>query len=639
MTGVAKNTINSMGNKKLHSLLFQFLQNIVSNIKSNYIPIVSLFSLSFLYIGLIGLWAKGKLLFGGDMIGFYHLYNFFAAPSVSSFLWGVSNILTAGNIYATFYLHYYITTTLAVFSIYKLSTKIFRIDSTKNRYILGITSSALFLFNPWSITLTYLSLVSDVSLSVSGFTLILLGIVMFIRRDWDRNSIVISAIISGIGIGMSLSPFPNYLRLMLVVIAMYTMLFILKVVKSHANRFNMVKAIAIFYIISLTIGLSLSLNFLIPIITSLHQISSTAASGAVDHSNLIFYTGQFNILINTLRGLNQWQFPYIFYYGLYINFGTFFTITFFWPLFALVIPLVFPEKAHRKWITALVVILLVVVFWDKGANPPLGIIWSEINKVIPYHYQLIPTGYLSGLYLDRFYPILASYSVLRIFQRLNSEENIERLKNFPKRFMAVKSKHYERFLPGVVAVAMTIILSISALPLFSGAAVTHQYNGSNKDDAGFYIPNSFYQARSDLLNNISGNILLLPPTTSNPYISTGWGYAGEIGFYPAFFGPAKIVTLNSFGGTYSSPSQIQKYEMLTEPLVLNQTTNKVQLESNYTNLLENNNISYIMVDSSITSGTSLNMSCVDTVIHSLVEYQGARIIFNSSPLVILKLSE
>ena len=168
--------------------------------------------------------------------------------------------------------------------------------------------------------------------------------------------------------------------------------------------------------------------------------------------------------------------------------------------------------------------------------------------------------------------------------------------------------------------------------------MTYQYNGSNQNDAGFNVPSVYFHAKALLQKNDSGTVLLIPPTTNNPYISTAWGYTGEVGFYTDFFSPSPVITLNNFGGTYSSSTQFQSYDNLTHPLIYNSASKTMELEPDYVHLLESYHVSYILVDSSIISGISVNMSYVHSLVNVLVQEHIAREIFNSSPLIILELS-
>ena len=77
--------------------------------------------LSIFYVGMIAFWAHAKLLFGGDGVGFYNIYDFLQSPSASGLLWAISELLSFGNYSIMYYLHLFFDTFLATSSIYLLS--------------------------------------------------------------------------------------------------------------------------------------------------------------------------------------------------------------------------------------------------------------------------------------------------------------------------------------------------------------------------------------------------------------------------------------------------------------------------------------------------------------------------------------
>ena len=594
--------------------------------------------LSIFYVGLIAFWAHAKLLFGGDGVGFYNIYDFLQSPSASGLLWAISELLSFGNYSVMFYLHLFFDTFLATSSIYLLSRVLFSYFKGLKSISYGMFASVLFLFNPWSVSLTYLSLTGDVSLGVAGFTIFLAGIFLNMNRKTSHEIKRYSPIISGIGLGISLSPFPNYIRIFVVVTGIFIICFIILLSKKETRTMKSFFSFFAFIFITVTISILFSLEYFIPIVSNIHSTLSVAASGAADHSYLGFYTGQFNNLLNELRGLNQWQYPGIFYYVWYESLNPLSLVTYLWPILVLLIPLYLIRRDAKGRIILLTAFLLLIIFWDKGQNPPLGFIWTLINQHLPTGYQFIPTGYLSGLFLNRFYPILASLSIFLIYDKIiNSKVRVNlHSKSINKRGtfkLLARDK-----IAAITAVILVLLLVLSALPAFVGDAETYTYNGSNTDNAGFYIPNAYQLARTYLVNHDNGSALLLPPTTSNPYFSTSWGFVGYIGFYPTFFTPAKVITLVNFGGSYANESQVSAYDNLTEPLIKSNSMNHMVLPSTYIQLLKSYKISYIMLDSSINSGLGTSYNYSLNVISILQNEHLIRLVFHVSPLSIYQIN-
>ncbi|MEM3192991.1 MAG: hypothetical protein QW292_13095 [Candidatus Parvarchaeota archaeon] len=606
-------------------------------IKGHKKSILFILLLSILYIAILAFWAKGKLLFGGDDTGFYNVSDFLNSPSISGFFWAITYILCFNNIYLGYYLHYFIDTFLSTFSIYILSYIIFEKLNHEDRVLISCAAAVLFLFNPWSVSLTYLSIVGDVGLGVAGFTTFLIGYFYFMKHFLNRRMVLVASIIAGTGLGISLSPFPNYLRLLAIVLILYFCFTIYLIYETFRRReYKKVAYVnfAIFFSISIFIAATLSINYLLPVLTNLHAALATAASGASNKVYLGFYTGQFNDMANVLRGLAGWQYPYIFYYSWYENLNVLMLISFLWPLFALLLPSFFALKNRIKIIYPMIVGLLLVIFLEKGENPPLGFLWIKLMDVLPYKYQFIPTGYLTSLFITRFYPLLAAFSIIMVYSLI--QERFKSAKTRSGRAYYFIKNHNKSLV--LVPLILIILLSASAFPFFSGPAVTYTYNGSNENNAGFYVPPSYFYAKDFLEGNSKGIVLLMPPTTSNPYISTTWGYVGEVGFYQAFFAPLDILTLNNFGGTYNSPSEYSTYFNLTHPLFYDNSSKSFELNNTYVDLLQKYDIKYIMFDSSISSGLSSTSNYTKDVIDTMDNVPWAKKIFQYAPLTIFSVT-
>jgi len=595
--------------------------------------------LSIFYVSLIAFWAHAKLLFGGDGVGFYNIYDFLQSPSASGFLWALSDFLPLGNLSIMFYLHLFFDTFLATSSIYVLSRLLFSSIRGVKGIAYGMIASVLFLFNPWSVSLTYLSLLGDVGLGVAGFTFFLVGIVMYMEWNIPHNIRRYSPIISGIGLGISLPPFPNYIRVFIVVAGIFLICIIILLVENKTRSMKSLLSFVAFALIVVAIGILLSIEYFIPIVSNIHSTLATASSGVADHAYLGFFTGQFNDILNELRGINGWQYQYIFYYHWYESINTLSLITYLWPILALLLPLYLIKSNTKGRTISMIAFLLLIIFWDKGQNPPLGFLWTLINQHLPMGYQLIPTGYLSGFFLDRFYPILASLSIILIYEKITTAKvTLNGISKNASRRRLSKLLARNR-IAAITAIILVLLLVTSALPAFLGDAETYTYNGSNLDNAGFYVPTAYQYARTYLIleDHNNGSVLLMPPTTSNPYFSTSWGFMGYIGFYPTFFAPVKVITLENFGGTYANKSQVDAYYSLTEPLIINTSTGQAHLPQTYIELLKRYNVSYIMLDSSINSGMGTTYNYSLNVVSILLSEHVIKRVLNLSPLSIYAL--
>ena len=590
--------------------------------------------LSAFYVSLIAFWAHAKLLFGGDTVGFYNIYDFLQSPSASGSLWALSELLSFGNLSEMFYLHLFFDTFLATSSIYVLSRLLFITIKGLKGIAYGMIASVLFLFNPWSVSLTYLSLIYDVGLGVAGFTFFLVGILIYMEWNIPHNIKRYSPIISGVGLGISLSPFPNYIRLFIVVAGIFLICIIILLVQNKTRNIKSLLSFVTFALIVVAIGIILSIEWFIPIVSNIHSTLAVASSGAANKAYLGFYTGQFNNILNELRGICEWQYPGIFYYHWYESLNALSLITYLWPILVF-LPLLSLTRLKEKGRTILIIaLLLLIIFWDKGQNPPLGFLWTLINQHLPMGYQLIPTSYLSSLFINRFYPIIASLSIILIYDKITTTKftlNVISKNTSRRRLSKLLARNK---IAKITAIILVLLLVASALPAFLGYAETYTYNGSNLNNAGFDVPPAYQYARTYLEDHNNGLVLLLPPTTSNPYFSTSWGFEGYIGFYPTFFAPVKVLTLVNFGGSYANKSQLDTYFNLTEPLIINASTGMAYLPQTYIELLKEYNISYIMLDSSINPrmGTTYNYSL--KVVTILLSEHVLNLVFNLSPLSI-----
>jgi hypothetical protein len=619
-----------------YSSLSYIVSRVIGFLRTHRYEILFLISLALSYVLVIVYWTHGKLLFGGDGVGYYNYYNFLQSPSFSGLIWAFTEFMSLNNIYAMYYSHLFLSALFSVAGIYILTRIILKNISGKRGIMLGMLASLLFLFNPWSVSLTYLSLVGDVSIGAGGLTFFFIGLFLFLNDvTYSKGTRKFTPIIAGIGLGIAQSPFPNYIRLLFVVVVIFLAAELFLIMHKRTRNLHYLGGMLVFALVCILVSIGLSQEYFIPIVSNIHSTVALANAGAADKVYLGFYTGQFNDLLNELRGLSQWQYPGIFYYSLYVNLGVIFVISFLWPIFALAIPLLLVKHTDKKdapRIFILVLALLLVIFWDKGENAPFGQLWIIINSFLPTGYQFIPTGYLTSIFITRFFPILSAFSIISVYDILQSHHLTAGKRGlFLKRLKKVVAGSH--ILPFMILIILTILLIASAYPAFAGYAETYSYNGSNQNNQGFFIPQSYYQAKTFLANNNNGSVLLLPPTTSNPYITTNWGYSGEIGFYSSFFAPINIITLNNFGGTYSNATQLLEYEELTQPKL-----NASNALDGYVYNLEDYKIRYLLIDASITSGIAETAKRSYSLVMNLVNVSFAKIVFADGDLTIASIN-
>ena len=87
-----------------------------------------------------------------------------------------------------FYLHLFLDTLFSVVGIYILSRLVLNNITGSKGIIVGLLSSLLFLFNPWSVDSTYITILADVSLGTGGFTLFLIGLFLYLNGDTPKKA-------------------------------------------------------------------------------------------------------------------------------------------------------------------------------------------------------------------------------------------------------------------------------------------------------------------------------------------------------------------------------------------------------------------------------------------------------------------
>jgi hypothetical protein len=558
---------------------------------SNLFPIVSITLISLFFVSLVLYWTKGGLLYGGDGAGFYNASNFFSyAPSPNTLVYLFSYLVGFGNVYVTFYLSLFIFSSLTGIAIFYLSYVILvNFTDRQKAEVFSVISFLLYLFNPLSISLTYINLVLSVTAETAFFILFLAYAVKYFLNSINNKKITkYDLIIMSASLGLSLPAFPNDARVYLIGTIIFLFFWLLNIALDNRNRRNRTRNVVynllVFLAISITFSLITSNNY--TLLNNFNSILATAKAGAINKAYIGFYSGNFNEINQVLRLTDGWQFPFQAYTPLYDSATVVSAFSYLWPVLAIFVPLSFVRRKNILKIVPLEVIVLLSVFWEKGGNPPLGAIWYFITNHIPYGYQLIPTGMLTSYILLPFYAALSSYS-LYILSTTAAKGVKSRLR---EKFSGKKIRSWRSIVTVLVVTSLVTMLMVSALPAFDGQAETTQYDSFQPSHSGFFIPNSYYEVK-DYVSVFPGNMVLIPGTGNNPYFSTSWDFIGYVSFYNLFFSPENIFTLVQFGGSFYTQEQWAEYYNLTHPVLVNGSINP-----NFEYEALKYNIKYILMD-------------------------------------------
>lgn len=577
-------------------------------------------SLSLFYIGLMLFFSHGRLFFGGDNAGFYNVYDFTLDPTTASFFYFIGNVLGGFNFYAGDYIALFLIMFMILFLFYNLTRLIvFDALSPRNTRIASVISSFFYVVGPSSITEARYSFAGNIVSPHLIFTvLFFIGTVMVIRSD--RRALlgmVPSLILMGVGFALSLPKFPNNIRIAVIQTLIFVMIYLssalvrkLRFPKERGWSWAAAKKFAA-SIISISI---FSFYSFLPVFRNLSFYMGVADSGASANAYLGFYTGEFNTIHNSLRLFGNWLFPYTSYHVLYIGSNPIALASYLWPfLFIVSFAVVFKNRKNLV-LPSLLLPAVIMFFWYKGGNPPLGSLWWDINSFPPQGYQFIPPNSFS-FYIELIYYPFVAFAVVFI-----SGWGARRIKSF-------KRRGYMKF--SVIAVIVAL-LSFSMLPIFTGEAETQPYNSSI--NTTFHVPAGYSSARSYLIPK-NGPVLLLPQTGT--YLSTAWNYTGSASFYQLYFSPVKLINQFNYGGDYISSANKNVYFNITHPVV--NVNNTIEVSSNWANLMIKNNVSYILVDEYINEPSS-SETYVHTAIHFLSDHNVTQEVKSYKELTLYKVN-
>ena len=569
--------------------------------------IIALFIIALFYLTVILRYTHGSLLFDGDNYGFYHITrNLFTTQT--GILEGISLFITGSNIYAAFYVYVYISMVIALMAGFYFSVQFFKYFlAPKYIRIAALTSSFLYVITPVVLVDYYSSFLGNVSVTSSFFTLFLafmIGSYEFYQSDQKR--FMSRLLLGAFFLGLSVTPFPNDIRTLFVGFMLF-ILFLIFIVARNLSTLGKIRARLLTESILLFIGISItaSLYVTLPVFLNIGSTVHSASIAASNFTDLGFYTGAFNMIPWTIRLLDTWSFPtgYVIYHSIYFHLDIVNIASFFWPILALIIPLilVFRYKKNRSFFLFLMVLVVCAIFWEKGANPPFGSVWYFINSKLPFGYQLIPTGTLTGDYLSKMYPVLAVFSIFLIFESLRKWSS------------RGSYKQYRRIIALAIPIFLAAILVVAEAPIFDGQLEANYFMPNS---SGFFVPQEYSEARNYVLHH-PGDVLILPGATT--YITFSWNYSGTTYFYNQFFYPVNVTTNQNFGGGYASAQQVAAYVNITSPVFYNDGV--VALSSMWMKEMTSDNYAYILFDKSIVSGNLYeNYTYTDAAIHYLLDH-------------------
>src|SRR5439155_18708212 len=169
-----------------------------------------------------------------------------------------------------------------------------------------------------------------------------------------------------------------------------------------------------FKISSKIIGVALigMLYWVLPFIAQFNSYYSTFVLASVERYNFSNSWSQlfpdYAKITEVARLISRWGFQsYAPYNYLYFDNPILLFSSFAWVFVALIFPLLFYGKKEKNLILVLVLFSLILIFWGKGGNPPLGEFYVTAVTTIPRLNALFPLS-VTYFLLPKFYVILTS---------------------------------------------------------------------------------------------------------------------------------------------------------------------------------------------------------------------------------------
>ncbi len=603
-----------------------FLRNVLKY--KRYVLLLGIISL--LYISVILFYTHGALMFDGNYAGFYHLVpSLFTTPN--GILEGVSLLISQGNIYAAYYVYLYLSILSLLIASFYLSLQILSKFVPKDLLLISsAVAASLSFIEPFVLTDYYSSLLGNAWLGFLFPSSLFILFLAFLFRSYsaidDKTKFLNSMLLSGSFLGISLTPFPNDIRIIVMGYFLFiaTIIFIFLYSLSNGKSFTgrMVFLSVIMFIITSFVFSLFDTYPMLSINQLMRYYVAASTSVHMGGGSLGFYTGNFNTIPQVIRLLGSWSFPtgFIIYHNIYYRINVVNISSYFWPFLALFFPLFFGYKLkkNRGFFLFIMILVILSVFWEKGGNPPFGSIWYYVNSKVPFGYSFMPTGTIQSYILGPLYPVLATLSIVLMYSYI---KNMRRLRKGLRKLVI--------FIP----IALVIILVVAEMPVFDGQLEENYW--APKSD-GFFIPSQYNYARDFLLSD-SQDVLLFPGT--GPWITTSWNYSGSSEFYYNFFLPLNVSNTYEFSGTSSlSPSVLEVHDLLNTPFI--NDTNLSSLSTIWLSELVDLNISYIIFDFTIIpSYVEFNYTYYLSAINLLLQGHLATLVLPLKNLKIYKINK
>ena len=541
--------------------------------------------ISLLYISVILFYTHGALMFDGNYAGFYHLVpSLFTTPN--GLLEGVSLLISQGNIYVAYYVYQYLSIFSLLIASFYLSLQILSKFVPKDLLLISsAVAASLSFIEPFVLVDYYSSLLGNYWLNGTLFTSALFTLFLaFLLRCFssmrNKSKFLNSSLLSGLFLGLSVTPFPEDVRILILGYLLFFAMMIFILIHSHSDGekvahgkfpLSMVAFVITSFIFSLfdTYPM-LSINGL------QHYYSAASISGA--GFVISFNTGNFNTIPQVIRLFGMWTFPtnIIVYHSIYYGINVVNISSYFWPLLALFFPLFFAYriKENRGFLLFIMILVILSIFWEKGGNPSLGSIWYFGLDKIPIVTSIFATGFLQYYVMGMLYPVLATLSIFKIYTYV---KKVKRLRKRLRRIVVL------------VPIALAVILVVAEMPVFDGQL---EENPWAPKSSGFYVPSEYEYARDYLLTN-SQNVLLFPGLGT--WITTSWNYDGASGFYYNFFQPINVTNVYALSATSAfSSNALETNSLLNAPFA--NSANQSSLNIEWLREIVSLNISYIIFD-------------------------------------------
>lgn len=538
------------------------------------------------YVGLILLYARGHLLYGLDYPGIYSAQDFLYRPIPDWLLPSIGTGLGFGNAYFGFYFSIGVGAFVATYGCQLFAREVFGRSFREGHLLLlqGLAAT-FYLFGPVTIVASYKSLVQVVLLSSGAFFLILTLLVRLARRlsaGWSFRPY--DALLLGVGVGLSApDSFPNQIRVLGFALVATLVILVLAAAlrRKPQDRAALRRAVRSLGLVAVPVALLLLSYILYSIATQ--WLSNPAAVRTVAAAYVpLFSNTTYNTLPFVARLLGRRSFPSLKYAPAYTLNPLVTFSSLLWPLLAIVGSLLtayyFRPKA-RRWVYLLVVLSLLGIAWDTGANPPFGGFNDAILHALPAMRVVLPTYSVTFMFLGKFFPVLIAYVIvvsavalpLRFRRWWNAGAPAKAPDSAvasgapsggpaPPRAWSPDGRVRRR--PDPLGVAVVVIASglvlVTGFPVFTGSV---EGSGIRK---GYVIPSDYFQVRS-ILQAHHANAVLLPALAV--YFSTKWGFQGANSFYIVFNYPSEVVVPGYWGPyAYLLPATQQRYANLTSPI-------------------------------------------------------------------------